>query len=247
MTPVAWRPYCGPGPAPLDLAGRWNLDPLLLTGLALLAVLLWRASSDRPRQRRAALAGWITLVVGFVSPLCALSSALFSARTVHHVLLVAVAAPLIGARAKNGRGLWPALACHTVVLWAWHWPAAYDGALSNAGVYWTMQFTLLGSAIAFWRAARAATPWPAAGALIAAMTQMSLLGALLTLTPRPLYAPHLATTWAWGLTPLADQQLAGVIMWIPAGTIYLAAALIALRRAFASAVFAPETLRAPVR
>jgi cytochrome c oxidase assembly factor CtaG len=51
------------------------------------------------------------------------------------------------------------------------------------------------------------------------------LGALITFSPRPWYAAHLDTTAAWGLTPLADQQLAGAIMWVPAGVVYVAAAL----------------------
>lgn len=58
-----------------------------------------------------------------------------------------------------------------------------------------------------------------------AMVQMGLLGALLTFTPQPLYAWHLVTTEAWGLTPLEDQQLAGLVMWIAGGGFYLAAAL----------------------
>jgi putative membrane protein len=63
------------------------------------------------------------------------------------------------------------------------------------------------------------------------MLQMGLLGALIALAPTALYAPHLATTAAWGLSPLEDQQLAGLIMWIPAGGIYLAAAVGAARKA----------------
>ena len=51
--------------------------------------------------------------------------------------------------------------------------------------------------------------------------QTGLLGALLTFAGRPLYAAHLSTTAAWGLTPLEDQQLAGLIMWIPASLIHL--------------------------
>jgi putative membrane protein len=88
-----------------------------------------------------------------------------------------------------------------------------------------MQVSLLGSAIGFWRAVRAA-PVPAAVAgLLATMVQMGLLGALLTFAGRPLYACHAITTQPWGLTPLEDQQLAGLIMWVPGGAIYLAAAL----------------------
>jgi putative membrane protein len=68
---------------------------------------------------------------------------------------------------------------------------------------------------------------------------MGMLGALLTFARRPLYAPHADTTLAYGLTPLADQQLAGLVMWVPAALPYLlAAALLAgawLERPSASA------------
>jgi putative membrane protein len=50
--------------------------------------------------------------------------------------------------------------------------------------------------------------------------QTGLLGALLTFAGRPLYAAHISTTASWGLTPLEDQQLAGLIMWIPASLIH---------------------------
>jgi putative membrane protein len=57
-----------------------------------------------------------------------------------------------------------------------------------------------------------------------------LLGALLTFADRAVYAPHLLTTGAWGLSPLEDQQAAGLIMWAPAAAVYLAAALLVLGR-----------------
>jgi putative membrane protein len=55
--------------------------------------------------------------------------------------------------------------------------------------------------------------------------QSTILGALLTFARAPWYTSHLGSTAAWGLTPLEDQQLAGLIMWVPGGLIYLAAAL----------------------
>jgi putative membrane protein len=55
--------------------------------------------------------------------------------------------------------------------------------------------------------------------------QGGLLGALMTFAPTPWYPAFAATAPAWGLTPLDDQQLAGVIMWAPAGLVYLAATL----------------------
>jgi len=243
-TSLIWRPYCGSGPTPLELATRWNIDPVLWTGLGILAVVLWRTAKASGRQTTAMI-GVGVLAVSFVSPLCALSSALFSARTVHHILLIAIAAPLIAGQGTVGesRRLWLATGVHTAVLWAWHMPLAYSAALTNTGLYWFMQVSMLGSAFAFWRSARTSAPWPAAAAFVVTLTQMTLLGALITLAPRALYAPHLATTQAWGLSPLADQQLAGVIMWIPAGTIYLAAALAAVRRGLASSQGLAPSLR----
>jgi cytochrome c oxidase assembly factor CtaG len=58
------------------------------------------------------------------------------------------------------------------------------------------------------------------------MLHMSILGALMALAPRVMYAAQTAAAPDWGLTPLEDQQLAGIVMWVPAGTIYAGAALI---------------------
>ena len=70
-----------------------------------------------------------------------------------------------------------------------------------------------------------ASPLAAIAALLATMVQMGVLGALITFAPSALYAPHWSTTAAWGLAPLEDQQLAGLVMWAPAAAAYLLAAL----------------------
>ncbi len=228
MTATVWMPYCGPAPAPGDW--RWSLDPVLLVALALAAVFIgWRL---RGGQRIAGLAAVAVLFVGFVSPLCALSSALFSARTVHHVLLVAVAAPLL-AWAMPIRRVGPlalATAVQAVVFWSWHAPSLYSAALSNDGVYWLMQLSLLSSSVWFWAGVRKASAPSAVGHLLIAMVAMGFIGALLTFAEQPLYAPHLLTTAAFGVTPLEDQQAAGLIMWAPAAAVYLIAALFRLGR-----------------
>jgi putative membrane protein len=54
---------------------------------------------------------------------------------------------------------------------------------------------------------------------------MGLLGALIVFAPRPIYWVHLASTAPWGLSPLADQQLAGLLMWVPAMLPYLCVGL----------------------
>lgn len=219
--------YCGAPPHPYDWLERWNLDPVLLVALAIAATMALR--SPHPRL---ALASVGVLAVVFVSPLCALSVALFSARAVHHVLLVAVAAPFaaLALPARGYRYLGIAFAISTATLWAWHLPALYDRALGNTATYWLMQLSLLGTAIWFWRELFAAPPVSASMVSILAMAQMGMLGALLTFARAPLYASHAASTLPWGLEQVADQQLAGLVMWVPGVIPYaLVTALIARR------------------
>jgi putative membrane protein len=221
-----WGIYCGTAPLPPEIWGRWNLDPLVLAMLGALALAVGR--------NRAGLAGVAVLAVAFVSPLCALSAALFSARVVHHVLLVAVAAPLLAMvwPLKAQRPVWPAFLVSTALLWGWHVPAAYDLALGHYAVYWVMQASLLGSAVLFWRAVLSPVQMPgqALPYALAGFMQMAFLGALLTLAPDPLYAIHQVAPLGWGFTPLGDQQLGGLIMWVPAGIPYIAFGALVARR-----------------
>lgn len=230
--PIAWIPYCGAAPVPGELIARWNLDPLLLAVLVLAAV-AWRLGAPdlSPRQLGRFAAAMGLLVLLFVSPLCALTSALFSARAVHHVLLGAAVAPLLVASLPDRLlpcrlSLVAATALQAVMIWLWHAPLLYAWALSGGAAYWLMQAALLASACAFWTGIRRASPPAAVAALLATTVQMGLLGALITFSAAPLYAPHFLATQAWGLTPLEDQQLAGLIMWAPAAGLYLGAALV---------------------
>ncbi|MCW2400831.1 putative membrane protein [Sphingobium sp. B10D7B] len=181
-------------------------------------------------------AGCGIMLVAFVSPLCALASALFSARTVHHILLVVCAAPVFALLLPRGRSGSAALpfAVSTGTLWLWHIPAFYTAALNHHALYWLMQISLLGTAIWFWRAilsARAA--WPAAMVTLAAgVGQMGLLGALITFAPGVLYPHHRIAPLAYGIDPLHDQQLAGLIMWVPAMLPYAVIAGLIARRAW---------------
>jgi len=221
--------YCGPPPDPGEIATSFNLDPALIALLLALGVAL--------RHRRAGLAAVAVLAIAFISPLCALSSALFSARIVHHVLLVAVAAPLLALAfpARRTGGLALPFAISTVTLWAWHLPDAYDLAFTNVAVYWAMQLSLIGSAAIFWRAVFADGRSPVDQFLfvVAAFAQMGMLGAILTFAPQPLYAAHALAPFDWGLTPLEDQVLGGLIMWVPAGIPYAVVAALIARRGWA--------------
>ncbi|UOM32578.1 cytochrome c oxidase assembly protein [Acuticoccus sp. I52.16.1] len=221
--------YCGPPPLPDAVWASWNFDPALLVALLALTLVL--------RRHPAGLAAVGVLAVAFVSPLCPLSAALFSARGVHHVLLVAVAAPLLACAVPSLRAPRIALpfAVSTVVLWAWHVPAAYDLALANVAVYWLMQLSLLASAVWFWRCvfAQEASPIDSLAFVVAGFAQMGMLGAVLTFAPQPLFAAHLAAPFAFGISPVDDQALGGLIMWVPAGIPYAVAAVIVARRGWA--------------
>src|SRR3546814_15192452 len=95
-----------------------------------------------------------------------------------------------------------------------------------------MQISLLLSACGLWVALLQSSAPKAAAALLAMMVQMGLLGALLTFSGSALYAPHLLTPQAWGMSPLQDQQLAGLIMGVPAAGPCLGAARFLLARRF---------------
>lgn len=231
--PTRWIPYCGEAPGPDVWLGRWNLDPVLGVALVLLALVLWRQrarAAAAPGRHRSLCAAWALTVLLYVSPLCALSSAFFTVRVVHHIALVLVMAPLLAHGLEPGlrrlpTPLWTCTALAASTFWVWHAPAPYAAALSSVPVYALMQFTLLASATAFWLAVRRAAPAAALGAILATTVQMGLLGALITFAARPLYAPHFASALPWGVAPLDDQQLAGVTMWAPGSIAYLAAAM----------------------
>jgi putative membrane protein len=70
------------------------------------------------------------------------------------------------------------------------------------------------------------------GALLVTIVQMGMLGALLTFAGEPLFEHHFTTTLAFGLSPLEDQQLAGLIMWVPAAIPYVVAAIVLVMRFF---------------
>lgn len=234
-------PYCGTPPSPGELLGRFNLDPVLIGVLFALAAVHVASVSDR-RGRSYALCGWLIATMAFISPLCALSVALFSARIAQHMILLLVAAPLIAlglpgrreaAPSEGNWALWAAAGAFLVALWGWHMPTPYDATFTATSVYWMMHITLFGGAIVLWRELVNHPARHTAAALTVGLVtsmQMGLLGAVLTLARRPLFFPHLTTTQIWGLTPLQDQQLGGILMWVPGILLFLWAAIRSLRR-----------------
>jgi putative membrane protein len=122
-----------------------------------------------------------------------------------------------------------AFTLHVAALWLWHVPRFYDAALRSEGIHVAEHVSFLATALLFWYPIADAHPrrrssvGVATLSLFAAGLQCTMLGALITMARHAWYFGHYATTAAWGLTPLEDQQLAGLVMWIPAGLVYLAA------------------------
>jgi putative membrane protein len=226
-------PYCGTPPDPAELWLRWNLDPVLLIALAALLYMHARGTGMHNIRRGYFAAGWAAVVLGLVGPICALGVSLFSARVTQHMWLVFIAAPLLVLASANGavrvRGA-ALLSCGLFagILWVWHVPSMYALTFASDLAYWLMHITLTGSAFLLWQALlRGPSNLLLArlGAGFVTLMHMGLLGALITLAPRMLYSPHVLTSQVWGLSPLEDQQLGGLIMWVPAGVAMIVACL----------------------
>ena len=120
---------------------------------------------------------------------------------------------------------------HAAALWLWHSAFLYDAALHNPLVHAVEHLTFLGTAMLFWSTVlgphrRYRVSGPAAVLVVFTMgLQGVFLSALLTFSPAPWYGAYAASAPAWGLDPLTDQQLAGLLMWIPAGFVYFGAAI----------------------
>jgi len=123
---------------------------------------------------------------------------------------------------------------HAVALWAWHLPSLFDAALRHEGVHALQHAAFLGTALVFWWTVLGAGTRREQGiALVSLFTTMvhtGALGALLTLAPVAFYDPYFATAPAFGYTPLEDQQLGGLVMWVPAGFVYVLVGLVLAAR-----------------
>ena len=150
----------------------------------------------------------------------------------------------LGNSAKAGeiRASWIALSSpgvafslHAIALWVWHLPGPYQATLSSELMHSLQHVSFLGTAFLFWW-----TIFKVRGSemgyggavfyLFATALQTGALGALLTFAPHLWYPAYAATTAPWGITPLEDQQLGGLIMWIPGSIPYLIAGLLMFAR-----------------
>ncbi|MFL6626808.1 MAG: cytochrome c oxidase assembly protein [Vitreoscilla sp.] len=124
---------------------------------------------------------------------------------------------------------------HALALWGWHLPWLFEAALDHPVVHALQHASFLGTALLFWWTTLGGQRRPLRGAAIASlfttMLHTGALGALMTLSPLLWYGHYAATSAPYGMDPLADQQLGGLIMWIPASVAYLAVGLALVARA----------------
>lgn len=205
-------------------------------------------------------AGWLTLAGALASPLHEAGETSFTMHMIEHEILMLVAALLLVAarpgavllwafpsqvrRSLGSAGRWnfwrmladPFVATflQSAVLIAWHMPWLFDLALGSEAWHVAQHLSFVGSALLFWWAILHGRSGPLVAAACLFVTAMigGGLGALMALSHSPWYEGYaaLGLTPA-GLTPVQDQQLAGLIMWIPGGAWHLAASLLFLMRA----------------
>jgi putative membrane protein len=204
--------------------------------------------------------GWLALAAALLSPLDVLAARSFGIHMIQHEALMVVAAPLLVlgrpleawawatppgalralaalAHSSLMSRAWRAITepvgawCfHALALWIWHLPVLFNAALTSPSLHVLQHASFFGSALAFWwavfgRSARAPDPTSMAS-LLTTMLHTGALGALLTFAPSAWYSlpgPPL-------LDPLEDQQLGGLVMWVPGSLAYLFAGLAIIGR-----------------
>jgi putative membrane protein len=118
---------------------------------------------------------------------------------------------------------------HAVALWGWHLPILFEAALAHPAIHAFQHLSFLGTALLFWWTTLGTASRRAQGAALASlfttMIHTGALGALMTLSPLLWYGHYAGTSAVYGFDPLEDQELGGLIMWVPAGAAYLAVAL----------------------
>jgi cytochrome c oxidase assembly factor CtaG/polyferredoxin len=266
----------------------WSVPPwatvfLLLAGFVYLRG--WRRLSKLRPTRFGSwrlvcfISGLATVWIAISSPLDAFAGLLLSAHMVQHLLLMAVAPPLLLLGApelpllkglprtlvRNVLGpflAWPAikrlgralthpvvgLSAMTLVMWGWHVPAAYELALRSPSWHQVEHACFLVASFLFWWPVVLPWPsrphWPAWSVplyLLAGDVANTALAAVLTFSDRVLYPSYDAAPRLFGLSALADQALAGVIMWVPGSLAFLGPAAFVTAR-----LLAPERLRRPL-
>jgi len=189
------------------------------------------------------LVGVAVLLFAWAGPLPHLVQQSFAAHMWLHMLVVGVAVPLIAAWVAPRLAITSALTLPIVVslldfvvVWGWHAPALHHASRTETWALVIEQGSFFGISLLVWLVALAGrdsgnAALGGAMALFFTSMHMTLLGALLGLSPRLLYAGHDHGGEGWlGLSPLADQQMGGVVMLAIGGVVYLMGGLVLMAR-----------------
>jgi cytochrome c oxidase assembly factor CtaG len=118
---------------------------------------------------------------------------------------------------------------HAAALWGWHIPFLYQQTLVSESLHALQHASFLGTALLFWWALmheqRARNYGASVAYIFTTAIHSGALGALLTFAPALVYPIYAGRTGAWGLSALEDQQLGGLIMWVPSGVVFIAIGL----------------------
>lgn len=227
---------------------RLSVHPSVVIGLVLLGGLyVFLGGLKAPRRRVTAFgASLVVLLVSLNGPLHDLSdSYLFSAHMVQHLILTLLFPPLFlyGLPAEVVRrvlrppwlqsfGAWlvrpiMAAAIFTVPIALWHLPPFYEAAMRHHGLHIVQHLVFLTTSVIMWWPVLSPVPeLPRAsypGQLLYLFLlgiPMSVVGAMITLADTPLYPFYVEAPRVWGLTPMADQQIGGLMMWVPGGLVF---------------------------
>jgi putative membrane protein len=173
--------------------------------------------------------GWFTVAVALLTPLHHWAERLLWVHMVQHELLMVVAAPLLVLGRPVEAWSWvvplrvprfladPVLAwaLHAIAIWVWHAPVLFQAAAQNEWLHLAQHTSFFLPAAIFWWSVFGTRQLGTVLSLFTTMLHTGALGALMTLSRTPWYAGY----------GLEDQQLAGLIMWIPAASAYPLAAL----------------------
>lgn len=208
---------------------------------------LWKSGGVGHGVRRwevlAFALGELTLLLALVSPIDRLSDLLFSAHMTQHEIIMVVAPPLFVLGRPGVAFAWAhaglgrvssrivtrtspvlALVLHAVVVWLWHVPSLFEAALRDEAVHAVQHFTFFATAMLFWWAVVRGRYGRlgyglAAGFVFATAMHTSVLGALLAVAERVWYPLNAVRAASAGIDPVEDQQLAGLVMWVPSGVV----------------------------
>lgn len=233
---------------PPDDWRQWDLHPSVVIGLVLLGGLYVFLGGLRASRRRvAAFAASLVVLLGALNgPLHELSDDyLFSAHMVQHLILTLLFPPLFlyglpadvvrrvlgppWLRRLGVRLVRPVTAAviFTVPIALWHLPPFYEAAMRHHGLHIAQHLVFLVTSVVMWWPVLSPVPelprasYPAQLLYLFLLgIPMSVVGAMITLADAPLYPFYTAAPRVWSLSPMADQQIGGLMMWVPGGLVF---------------------------